>query len=412
MEIVLIRHGESTANVETRWQGQGNSPLTDRGRHQAETLARRLGPDPFDLVVASDLDRAVDTAHALGVGVETDPSWREIDLGRWEGKTFEEVEREAGDLLLALRAGEQVRFGGSGETLAEFEERVTDAFDRLAERVGEGRVGVVTHGGVIDAVLGRRLGRPSGRRGYPIVENTALTFFVGEPGSLRLRRFNDATHLGRETRWLASMRREGVPIVAFVRHGITAANKERRIQGQSGEGLHPEGRRQAKRLADWYGHLDQVWTSPLERATETAAALADGTAPTVDDTLAEMAFGEWEGVLYDELLASGDPLARRIYRDGEDLPRGGTGESFTELIDRMCRFISGFEPDPGKRTAVVSHGAAIRAVVACITGMGPAINRGLTTPDNTGVTHVAFTPDGPMLADYSLAPHLEGEGSA
>ena len=145
----------------------------------------------------------------------------------------------------------------------------------------------------------------------------------------------------------------------------------------------------------------------MDRAAETAAALADGWSPNVDDLLAEMAFGEWEGVLYEELLAADDPLARRIYREGHDLPRGGTGESFAQVVDRMCRFSARFAPDPGKRTAVVTHGAAIRALVACITGRGPEINRGLATSDNTGVTHVAFTSDGPMLADYSLAPHLE-----
>ncbi len=407
MRIVLIRHGESAANHSQRWQGQGDSPLTEQGRRQAAALAARLGPDPFDLVVSSDLVRAADTAKALGVPVEMDPAWREIDLGGWEGKTFEEVADTAGDLLVALRAGEDVRFGGTGETLAEFEGRAVEAFRSLADRVGEGTVAVVTHGGVIDALVGRHIGRPQGRRGYPIVENTSLTVFEGDPPSLRLRRMNDATHLGRETRWVVSQRRQGVPVVAFVRHGVTAANKERRIQGRSGEGLDPEGKEQARRLADWYGPVDRVWTSPLDRAAETAAALADGAATAVDDLLAEMAFGDWEGVLYDELLDGDDPLARRIYREGQDLPRGHSGESFAQVVDRMCRFTGRFEPDPAERTVVVTHGAAIRALVACITGRGPEINRGLATADNTGVTHVVFTPDGPMLADYSLAPHLD-----
>ncbi len=407
MEIVLIRHGESTANVEARWQGQGNSPLTDEGRRQSLALGRRFGPDAFDLVVASDLDRAADTARALGGHVELDPSWREIDLGRWEGKTFDEVQREAGDLLAALRAGEQLRLGGSGESPAEFEERITDSLGRLAERLGDAKAAVVTHGGVIDAIVGRLLGRPSGRRGYPIVENTAVTLLVGEPDAFRLRRFNDATHLGRETRWVTSMRRDGVPVVAFVRHGVTAANKERRIQGQSGAGLDAEGREQARRLAAWYGPVDRVWTSPLARAADTALALADGRPPTSHPLLVEMGFGEWEGVLYQEVLDSEDPWAHRIYREGEDLPRGRTGERFTDVVERMRRFLAEFDPDPSERTVVVSHGAAIRALVAAIMGRGPEINAALATVDNTGVTHVALTPEGPMLADYSLAPHLE-----
>lgn len=411
LRVTLVRHARSVANDASVWQGQHESPLSPEGQVQAKRLADRLAGRSFDLVVASDLGRAQETAAALDRPFDTDPAWREMSLGGWEGKTFEEVSRLHPDLLEALRRGEAISFGGTGETLAEFEQRALAALDRLVERVGEGSVLVVTHGGVIDAVVGRHLGRVPERRSFPIVTNTALTVVeAGGPGSsfpsTRLTTFNDATHLGSVVGYLGRMRDEGVPVAGFVRHGITRANKEGRIQGQSCWGLDEEGRRQASRFAEWYGPVDRVVTSPLRRARETAAAIAETVEE--DPDIREMAFGDWEGLALSDLHEAGDELAARIYRDGEDLPRGGTGESFAQLAYRMRGFLDRFLPQPGRRTLVVTHGGAIRALMAVILERGADLVAGVAVSANTGVTHVAFTDDGPMLADYSLAPHLEG----
>ena len=83
VRLVLVRHAESEANIGGRWQGQGDSPLSERGKSQARALAERIarvGLQP-DLVVCSDLRRASETARAaFGDAVEVDPLWREIDL--------------------------------------------------------------------------------------------------------------------------------------------------------------------------------------------------------------------------------------------------------------------------------------------------------------------------------------------
>lgn len=398
LRITLVRHGQSEANLAQVWQGQGDAALSPEGVEQAKRLAARLAGRDFDLVVASDLARAADTARAVADHrVELDPAWREMDIGAWEGKTFEEVRRLHPDLLEAIRNGEAVAFGRTGETLADFESRILEALRRLAQRVGEGDVLVVTHGGVIDAVVGSVLGRVAGRRTFPIVANTALTVLEGTPDGLRLRRFNDATHV--EPQPTADL-----PMAAFVRHGVTSANKEQRIQGQSCWGLDEDGHRQAAALAAWYGPVDRVVSSPLQRALETARAF--GVEVETDDDLKEMGFGAWEGLRYRDLRASSDPLARRIYHDGEDLPRGGSGESFAQLTERVSRFLGRFRPDPGSRTVVVSHGAAIRALVASVCGRSDVWRR-LVTPDNTSVTHIAWSDEGPMLWDFCLAPHLE-----
>ncbi|HSJ29457.1 MAG TPA: histidine phosphatase family protein [Acidimicrobiia bacterium] len=410
VRITFVRHARSEANEAEIWQGQGDAPLSAQGRVQAQAVGRRLAERNFDLVVSSDLARAHETALATGHPVETDTAWREMNLGDWEGRTFAEVAGEHPDLLQSIRRGEAVKFGKIGETIQEFEERAWDAVARLVERVGSGSVLVVTHGGLIDAVVGRMLGRVD-RRTFPIATNTALTEVRYEPygtGSprYRLHGFNDATHLGWDAGFLGRMREEGNPVIGVVRHGLTHANRDRRIQGQSCWGLADEGRDQAARLAGVYGAVDRIWSSPIQRAMETAAAFAPPE-PNPDDDLMEMAFGTWEGSYYEDLIA-GDEVARRVLVDGEDLPRGGA-ERFSDVVRRMRSFVDRIDAAPGERVVAVSHGLAIKALVADIHGRGSDINDDLAVSRNTGVTHIVVTKDGPWVADWSIAPHLSDD---
>jgi probable phosphoglycerate mutase len=408
VSITLVRHARSEANEAEIWQGQGDAPLSKNGIRQAAALGRRLAGRRFDLVVSSDLSRAHDTARATGQTVDTDPAWREMNLGYWEGRTFAEVSEEHPDLLEAIRAGEAVKFGKVGESIQEFEERAQAALASVADRVGSGSVLVVTHGGLIDAIAGRLIGR-TGRRTYPIVTNTSMTEVrfetIGEePPRFRLQSFNDATHLGWDEGFLGRMRAEGKPVIGFVRHGVTRANKDRRIQGQTCWGLDDEGRDQAVRFAQSYGRVDRLWSSPIQRAMETAAAIAPPDA-IPDDDLMEMGFGTWEGVGYDELIATGDETVRKVFLEGEDLPRGGA-ERFVDVAKRMRTFLDRAAPKASERVLAVSHGAAIKSLIAGMHDRGTDINRDLAVSHNTGVTHIVLTEQGPWLADWSVAPHL------
>lgn len=411
--ITLVRHARSEANAAGIWQGQGDAVLNSDGREQARALSDRLGGRRFDLVISSDLARTQETAELAGrPAPRVEKAWREMDLGAWEGRTFDEVAERHPDLLEAIRRGEAVAFGETGETIVEFEERCLDAFDRLVAEVGEDRHALVfTHGGVIDSVVGRFFGRVHGRRTFPITTNTAMTTLSGEPGRSngrpRISHFNDATHLGHDAGAFRRFRQDGVPIAGLIRHGVTEANKSGRIQGQQCWGLHEDGLEQARLLADWYGPVDRVISSPIQRARETAAVLASENGVAYDDRLMEQSFGDWEGVLTSEMGDEDTEMLRRIYRDGEDLPRGRTGETFADLTTRLAGFIGHFEIEPAERTAIVSHGAAIKAAVAHVLGNAADIQSNLAVSPNTGVTHVAFPETGPMLIDYAIAPHLE-----
>jgi len=99
-EIYLVRHGETVWNRAGRLQGHKDSPLTDRGREQAERVARALltalGKAPKVRLVSSSLGRALETAwiivRTLDVSVETDTRLGEAALGSWSGLTRTEVE--------------------------------------------------------------------------------------------------------------------------------------------------------------------------------------------------------------------------------------------------------------------------------------------------------------------------------
>jgi probable phosphoglycerate mutase len=155
-EFLLIRHAESTWNARELWQGQADPPLSERGRAQAEALARGLHAEPVEVLLASDLRRAAETATILAASVgcapQLDPRLRELDVGSWAGLTRSEIARRAPELLARFEAEDPDARPGGGETRRELRERVRNAFRELAERHAGRRVGVVTHLGVIRAV--------------------------------------------------------------------------------------------------------------------------------------------------------------------------------------------------------------------------------------------------------------------
>ena len=152
--ILLTRHAETTWNLERRFQGHGDSPLTDKGRAQARALAAELEGRRLSAVYSSDLPRAVATAEIvagrLGLTVQVDPGLREVDVGEWSGLTWQEIEVRFPEGVERHRTrGYGWEQGESHEAMAE---RVLNALRRIAaDHEGE-RVLVIVHGGGMRAV--------------------------------------------------------------------------------------------------------------------------------------------------------------------------------------------------------------------------------------------------------------------
>ncbi|HYB12258.1 MAG TPA: histidine phosphatase family protein [Myxococcota bacterium] len=149
----IARHAESTWNAEGRWQGQADPPLSRRGQHQAKALAEHLTARGVHRLVASDLERAAQTARVaglrLGVAPRLEPRLRERDVGTWSGCTHAEIARRFSDELARLRAGDPELRPGGGESFRELEARVRAVFAEIAAWPDAEEIAVITHLGVI-----------------------------------------------------------------------------------------------------------------------------------------------------------------------------------------------------------------------------------------------------------------------
>ncbi|MGA4545075.1 histidine phosphatase family protein [Uniformispora flossi] len=162
--ILLWRHGQTTWNVERRFQGQTDIPLTDTGVAQARRAARLLAALRPDAILASDLTRAVDTANELvaltGLQLATDKGLRETYAGQWQGLTNAEIEARFPVQFAAWRRGEPVR-RGDGELETEVADRAVAAVTQAVEALPDaGTLVVVSHGGAIRCLIGRMIGLP------------------------------------------------------------------------------------------------------------------------------------------------------------------------------------------------------------------------------------------------------------
>lgn len=150
--LIVVRHGRTEANASGLLLGRADPELDELGRAQAASLAAAI-PD-VDLVVASPLRRARQTAAAFGRPVETDDRWIELDYGDWDGRRITEVTAEQ---WAAWRADPDFRPPG-GETLAELGRRTRRACDDLVEAATDGTVVVVTHVSPLKAAVAWALG--------------------------------------------------------------------------------------------------------------------------------------------------------------------------------------------------------------------------------------------------------------
>ena len=203
MKLILIRHGETAWNAERRLQGHLDIPLNTEGERQARLLAGALAAESLDLVVASDLQRARQTAQAVatlrGMPLHIDPGLRERCYGGFEGLLYSEIEQrfpaefaawQARDVDAILPDGKN-----SGETFRQFYRRSTDAILGLARAHAGQAIAMVAHGGVLECAYRLALGLPLETPRDFKVFNASINRFRLVEGRLVLDSWGEVAHL-------------------------------------------------------------------------------------------------------------------------------------------------------------------------------------------------------------------------
>lgn len=197
--LFVLRHGQTAWNVEMRIQGHVDEPLNDTGRQQAERLARALADESLAVVYSSDLQRAHATAQPLaaatGARLVTDARLRERGFGRFEGRTYAEIERQWPDEAERWRRREPGFGPGGGEALQAFYTRCVDTVLELASGHPGQAIAIVAHGGVLDCLYRAAVGVDlSAPRSWQI-GNASINRLLFNGERLQLVGWSDTGHL-------------------------------------------------------------------------------------------------------------------------------------------------------------------------------------------------------------------------
>ena len=199
--FLLIRHGESEANLKRFFAGQLDVPLTPLGHQQARCTATFIAANyHVDGVYASDLQRAYDTgihiASCFGLPVHPEPGLREIFSGQWQGKTFNELQTDFAHSYSRWLTDIGNACCPDGETVAQLASRVYDAICRIAEENPDKTVAIATHATPIRTLQWQITGQPlSHMKDIPWVSNASVSELRWDAGVLTPVRISQDAHL-------------------------------------------------------------------------------------------------------------------------------------------------------------------------------------------------------------------------
>lgn len=189
--VWLVRHGETEWARLGRHAGRTDIALTERGRHQARALGRRLAGHPFALVLTSPLSRAADTATIAGHGgaAVADPDLMEWDYGALEGRTTAEIRGDIPNWTI---------WSGpwpNGETVEQVGRRADRIIGRIRGAGINGDVLVFAHGHLLRVLAARWLGLPPESGGLFELRTATLSILGWERETPSIELWNEACHL-------------------------------------------------------------------------------------------------------------------------------------------------------------------------------------------------------------------------
>jgi len=201
--VLLIRHGQSRGNAERRFGGHTATPLSSRGRNQAQATARTLKSEAITAIYSSDLARAVETAKPLsdltGLPVNGTIAFRERSVGVMEGLTFEDAAQQHPEQYAALLRRDFEFVLSGGESYRQLLDRAWQKLDEIIEQNRGGKIAVFSHTGTICILALHLMGALDAPELKPVwihSSNCGISRFdVRDDGYVRVAAINDTRHL-------------------------------------------------------------------------------------------------------------------------------------------------------------------------------------------------------------------------
>jgi phosphoserine phosphatase len=451
----LVRHGESSYNVERRVQGHCDlSRLTATGQQGAAQVGKALRGLEFHAAYSSPLQRAKETAELIlahwagesgsgngsgngssnGSGQQPDlkltDNLKEINLVQWEGLTFQEVEDQypEGFRCWRDRPHELVMQQNTADGPQDFYP-VPALYDQarqfwqevLPQHQGE-TILVVAHSGINRCLINTAVGlSPTHYQSFH-QSNCGISVlnFGGELGGpVQLESVNLTAHLGEP---LPKPRKgQTGPRFLLVRHGETNWNRDKRFQGQIDVPLNDQGRVQAAQAAEFLQDvkIDRAVSSPMLRPKETAEIILQphpNLELDLNALLCEISHGLWEGKLEAEIEAA-YPGELHQWQQTPETVQMPEGENLAQVWERAIQawqeiLAATPESQEGQlvTTLVVAHDAVNKALLCHLIGQGP--EKFWTFKQGNGAVTVIDYPYGitgtPVIQAMNITSHLGG----
>jgi probable phosphoglycerate mutase len=239
--LFVVRHGQSTFNVEGRLPGQmAGVALTDEGQRQAYRAAVALSGVPLSAVVSSPLERALDTAKAIAKGgaleIHLEPDLMDTDVGRWTGMKIDDVKKSDPAWTAFVERPDQPPEGV--ESLAQVQARAVAVCERILANPELGNcVVLVAHADVVKVILAHYMRIHLDTLRHMYIGNasiSALAFHENETTPTML-----AVNWSPAPEWLAPRPKEPAPAASHIEGEVTAENAEGSTPTLAGEQPRP-----------------------------------------------------------------------------------------------------------------------------------------------------------------------------
>jgi len=201
--VLLVRHGKSEGNAERRFGGHTATPLSPRGRAQAQSTAEALSTESITAIYSSDLARAMQTAEPLGklTGLAVNPTeaFRERSVGVMEGLTFQDAAEKHPEQYGALLRRDFDHVLAGGESYRQLLDRAWQKLDEVLNQHKGGTVVVFSHTGTICILVLHLIGALDSKELKPVWLSSAncgiSRFDLRDDGFIRVIALNDTKHL-------------------------------------------------------------------------------------------------------------------------------------------------------------------------------------------------------------------------